>query len=269
MCICKGKPANNVIKKRVVSYLLAFWVRKSYIEYSKYKRNLQTNPGIISETKANYHNVIINMDILKNLAAKGINTDRVTEAMVYFSSKIKCPSKTMLFKLLAELDFRHFQETGLPVTNLEYDAWKFGPVAPDLFKVLTKENTVDADHEIILTGSLGEALSCEKVEQKKDFDTRSSMYLFHPKRKADLKKFTPRQQRILKEIVDIYKNATPGEASRGSHEPDKPWSQAVAKHGREGVPIDYLDLVNKKTPVTKEEAEEMIREAKAAYHTYK
>ena len=209
------------------------------------------------------------IDTLRKLAAKGINTERVIEALVYFSSHVKCPSKTMLFKLLAELDFRHFQETGLPVTNLEYDAWKFGPVAPDLFEVLKKEITNNADHEIILTGTLSEALSCEKVELKEDFDNKSAMYLFHPKRKANLKNFTPRQQRILKEIVDIYKNATPGEASRGSHEPDKPWSRAVAKHGREGVPIEYLDLVNKKTPVTKEEAKEMIRGAKAIYHTYK
>jgi uncharacterized phage-associated protein len=209
------------------------------------------------------------MDIMQNLTAKGINVERVIEAMVFFSSKVKYPSKTMLFKLLAELDFRHFRETGLPVTNLEYNAWKYGPVAPDLFEAISKESNLETEREIILTGQFGEALSCENIEREKDFDNKSTMYLFRSKRKANLKKFTPRQQRILKEVVEIYKNATPDQASKGSHETDRPWARAIKKSGRENVPIDYLDLVDTKTPVTKEEAKEMIREAKAAYHTYK
>ncbi len=204
------------------------------------------------------------MNIKQNLAAKGINVERVIEAMLFFSSKVKYPSKTMLFKLLAELDFRHFRETGVPVTNLEYNAWKYGPVAPDLFEAISKERNFESEREIILTGEFGEALSCEKKEREKDFDNQSAMYLFRPKRKANLKKFTPRQQRILKEVVEIYKNATPGQASKGSHEADMPWAHTVAKYGRENVPIDYLDLIDTKTTVTKEEAKEMIREAKAA-----
>jgi uncharacterized phage-associated protein len=209
------------------------------------------------------------MDRKKHFLAKGINIERVIEAMLYFSSKVKCPSKTMLFKLLAELDFRHFRETGLPVTNLDYNAWKHGPVPPVLFEALSNDKNLQIEGEITLTSEFGNALSYEKIEREKDFNNRLEMYLFRPKRKANLKKFTPRQQRILKEVVDIYKNATPGQASRGSHEPDKPWTRAVLKHGRENVPIDYLDLIDKNTPVTREEAEEMIREAKAAYHTYK
>ena len=49
-------------------------------------------------------------------------------AIIYFTKNVKKPSKVKIFKLLYFLDFKHFQQTGRNVTNLDYFALEFGPV---------------------------------------------------------------------------------------------------------------------------------------------
>lgn len=48
---------------------------------------------------------------------------------MFFSQKrkIRNPSKMMMYKLLAQMDFMHFQATGLPILNLDYTAFPWGP----------------------------------------------------------------------------------------------------------------------------------------------
>ena len=73
------------------------------------------------------------------------------EAILFFTQKgkIKYPSKTMIYKLLAEVDFRHFQETGQKVTNLKYLAYPYGPVPAEF------NNEITCDKEIIVPTDFG------------------------------------------------------------------------------------------------------------------
>ena len=110
-------------------------------------------------------------------------------------------------------------------------------------------------------------MDCEKYEwESKDGQVHYG-FRFHPKRKPDLKVFTPRQQNILKEVIEIYKFATATQASEASHERDMPWTKTVRLKG-EGAIIEYLDQLTEKSPVSKEEAQEMMDEIHAFQKTY-
>lgn len=188
---------------------------------------------------------------------------KLLEAIVFFAQKRKLrnPSKMLMFKLLAELDFRHFQETGMAVTNLEHYAYKMGPVADSLFKEIT------VDKELILPADFKSALSVEKTQFEDKDGKMHNGFKYIAKRKPDLKLFTPRQVRIMEEVADIYKNATATEASKSSHEPGKPWTKTINTKG-ENAFIDMLETVNLNNPLTKELAKEKLTERKAIYINY-
>lgn len=187
---------------------------------------------------------------------------KLIEAMVFFAKNVKHPTKTMMYKLLAELDFRHFEQTGLPVTNLDYQAWEKGPVPQKLHCEITKGD------DIVLPEDIAKALACDKAEDINDDGKKIRKFTFIAKRLPNLKLFSPRQQKILKEVAEIYKNVSATMASKASHEPDKPWSKAVKRMGKEDVPIIYRDVASAKTPVTEDEADEMIQEILAFNHNY-
>src|SRR5206468_8913930 len=106
---------------------------------------------------------------------------KLIEAMVYFAKHVQNPTKTMMYKLLAELDFRHFEQTGMPVTNLEYEAWRLGPVPKSLDHEITERDDVE------LPDDLAEALDCEKGEWETKDGEKKSKFVFHPKRAPNLK----------------------------------------------------------------------------------
>jgi hypothetical protein len=71
----------------------------------------------------------------------------------------------------------------------------------------------------------------------------------------------------MEEVADIYKTATAKQASKGSHEPGKPWTIAVQKRGERST-IDLLDDVFLNEPLTKELAEEKLKDKEAMLFNY-
>lgn len=163
----------------------------------------------------------------------------------------------MMYKLLAELDFRHFEEKGYPVTNLEYEAWPKGPVPRKL------DNEISKNKDVVLPEDFADSLSCEKYEFEKTDGSSAHGFKFRAKRKPDISVFSLREQRILKEVAEIYKTATATDASKASHEKDKPWVKTPA-----GKVIDMVETIKLKAPITKEEAREIMREIAAFHRTY-
>lgn len=188
---------------------------------------------------------------------------KLLEMIVFFSQKrkIKYPSKLMMFKLLAESDFRHFEETGLPITNLKHIAFTWGPVAESLQKEITEGD------ELILPNDFQDSLMVEKNLYTNVVGEKRVMFKYIAKRKANLNIFSPRQIRIMEEVADIYKIADPTEASKASHEPNKPWTRAVKAKG-EKAKIDYIEFVPLRKPLTADLAKEMLREREAFIYNY-
>ncbi len=187
---------------------------------------------------------------------------RLQELMVFFARELRHPVKTTMWKVLGELDFRHFKETGAPVTFARYRAYPKGPV-PHAFHVeITRKEDVEIPED------MRDSLWATKEKYEVDNDPKPRFTItFHARRGPDLSIFTPRQQRIMKEVAEIYKNVSARDASRASHEPGMPWTITVERKG-EGEFIDYLDLIDKKSKVTRGEAAEKMKEMLAFQHNH-
>ncbi len=65
--------------------------------------------------------------------------DKIGNTVVYLSNKIPELSKTKVLKLLYILDEISIKKSGIPILNLKYKVWKFGPVPEELFIDLSSE----------------------------------------------------------------------------------------------------------------------------------
>jgi hypothetical protein len=167
----------------------------------------------------------------------------------------------MMYKLLAEIDFRHFQETGLPITNLKYEAFPWGPVPKALHDEITKKD------DLVLPDDFQDSLSVKDLTFMDEKGNKHKGFIYIPRRKPNLSLFSPRQQRIMESVAFIYRNATPTEASMASHEPDKPWTITVEKKG-EGAIIEMIETIRLNKPLTTEIASEKMREREAMIFNY-
>lgn len=166
-----------------------------------------------------------------------------------------------MYKLLAELDFRHFEATGLPVTNQEYEAYPMGPVPKALDKEITK------DKDLILPEDFKSALTIEDTLFENELGKKFRGFKYIAKRDPNLNVFSPRQIDMLNDIAFIYKDSTATEASEASHEPGKPWTITVKRHGV-GAMIDIVETTKLDKPLTKDIAKDMMRERQALIHNY-
>ena len=68
--------------------------------------------------------------------------EKIGNTVVYLANKIPHLSKTKLLKLLYILDEISIKKSGIPLLNLKYKVWKFGPVSEELFIDLSSEPTL-------------------------------------------------------------------------------------------------------------------------------
>jgi len=78
--------------------------------------------------------------------------EKIGNTVVYLADRIENLSKTKLLKLLYILDEISIKKSGIPMLNLKYKVWKFGPVSEELFIDLSSEpylleKYIDRDHE--------------------------------------------------------------------------------------------------------------------------
>ncbi|MCK4485369.1 MAG: SocA family protein [Desulfobacterales bacterium] len=89
-------------------------------------------------------------------------------------------------KLLYFLDFMHFKQTGKSVTDLNYYAWKRGPVPKTLWKEISGDMCDD----------LKQAITIVPIEHFQKIVSK--------KKKFDDKHFTKREIKLLKLTADIF-----------------------------------------------------------------
>lgn len=190
------------------------------------------------------------------------NRAKIIEAIKYFSKKLKTPSKMMIYKVLAELDYRHFQKTGMSVTGLDFYAWEKGPVPADFDKEISdREN-----QSIEVPDDFKSSLYVEEIIWE---DNKGKTLLWKTKKTPKLDVFTQRQKEILDDIAFIYKNATATQASDASHERNTPWAKTNKLFGEEGHLIDFLKILPKESKIDVEEVQERMEERLAFAHNFK
>ncbi len=150
---------------------------------------------------------------------------RLINAVLFFAQNARYCGKIKLFKLLYLLDFEHFRQTGKSVTGYGYQAWKFGPVPVDLMEEWEQ-----------LEPDLAQVVHIVP-EQVVDF-TRYNVKA-NDGAEFDDSEFTPRQLRIMNELVDKYRDTLSATMIDVTHAQngawDKVWQDGKGAH----QPIPY------------------------------
>ena len=173
--------------------------------------------------------------------------EKLLNAVLFFAKKVKNPSKVKVYKLLHFLDFEHFKETGRSVTNLDYYAYDFGPV-PKAFHEEILDNRVPDDFAKKL--SLVPFKSEESGKQGAMFQAKSA---------PDLSVFSPREQKILQNMADIFQDVDAKMISDISHFKNHPWDKTLKEKGPKAK-IEYSLAIDKEAHVSLEDALTAVHE---------
>ena len=129
--------------------------------------------------------------------------EKIGNTIVFLSTEIKEISKTKLLKLLYILDEISIKKSGIPFLNLEYKAWKFGPVANDIFVELSSDPSI-----------------------LKDFITRENKdgrSYISPKQKFVDDEFTQNEIDLMNSVVDKFRNSNTSDLISYTHREKSPW----------------------------------------------
>ncbi|RUO38133.1 hypothetical protein CWE13_00320 [Aliidiomarina shirensis] len=149
--------------------------------------------------------------------------NKLINAICYFSENVEKLGKTKLCKLLYFLDFRHFRDTGRPVTGLNYYAWPMGPVPAELY------NEINNPKEDLAAS----------IEFRETTAYRGKMLTVTKKSDTDTSIFTRRELSMLRELSEKYKTATADEMVEETHLENQPWHQVFEVEGKRQSLIPY------------------------------
>lgn len=173
---------------------------------------------------------------------------KLLNAVLFFAKNTKHLNTGKISKLLYFLDFTHFKETGYPSIGLQYYTFERAPV-PKAFWLEIKDGDVPEDFK-------GKLELVKKIDELAPGRKEIEIWAVE---KPDLSVFTPRERRILENLAFVYKEARARDMMEVTHLPNEPWETTIKKSGQ-NAPIDYLLGIDDKAKVTKDEAEESLRE---------
>lgn len=186
---------------------------------------------------------------------KNTYREKLLNAILYFAANVKNPSKVKIFKLLYFLDFEHFKQTGRSVTDLDYYAYDFGPVPKELYQEIGNNEPPDDFSPFF-----------DIVEFASE-ETGKKGGMFKAKQKANLKVFSPREQEILKRLVEIYQDVDAKLISEVSHLKNHPWDKTRKEKGRLEK-IDYALAIDKEAKISLEDALNFLKERKEMLNNF-
>src|SRR5271169_4757174 len=137
---------------------------------------------------------------------KTFEREKLLEAIVYFATTARHVGVIKLFKLLYYLDMLHFRETGRSVTSLAYHALPYGPVPTELYNELNRSaadlyRTID-----VRTRMVGH-----------DETVVPSGGVIRPLMTSSLFHLTKREQRILVEVAEKFRDVSAAQINDISH----------------------------------------------------
>lgn len=165
-----------------------------------------------------------------------INKEKLINSVLYFTKKVKYPGKTKICKLLFNLDFAHFKETGKSVTGLDYYAWEKGPVPTSFFNKLRGEIISDEFQPYLV------------------IIKRDKLHEICPKREPNMEVFSKREKNILEKVAEIFRSTKAKDMTEISHLKGNPWDTTLKSRGR-FKKIDYMLAIDDTAQsINKEEA---------------
>lgn len=156
---------------------------------------------------------------------RALNNDKIGNILRYFAGRIPRLPSMKAIKLLFFLDQTAMAEKGVPVTWLEYKAWKFGPVPHSVWYELRHGvPTMDAHFGVC---SLEDYLDVSRYENEESGNIEITL---EPKGAFIDDEFSNYELALLDRIVREYGNLTGYQLSQLSHAPEGPWVKTVMAH---------------------------------------
>jgi len=136
------------------------------------------------------------------------NKELVGNLVNYIANKCKPLYQTKLLKLLYLIDEEAVKEKGTPITWLEYNIWKKGPVSKEIY--FSK-----VDH----CNSFGDFFDFKQIERI----NKTNSYLVVPNKEVDLMEFSKSDLRIIDRILDEHGEKTSEELVQLTHGKNTLW----------------------------------------------
>lgn len=137
--------------------------------------------------------------------------DKIGNTVIYLSQKIPQLSKTKLLKLLYILDEISIRRSGIPILNLTYKVWKFGPVSEELF--------IDLSSEPKLLGKFIEKSSTDGV----NLIVSTAPFIDD--------EFSENDIELLDFVIEKFGNKSAKELISYTHRVNAPWHKTALENG--------------------------------------
>jgi uncharacterized phage-associated protein len=151
----------------------------------------------------------------------------INAAVFFIRNTVDC-QKTKLLKLLYVLDFEHYREVGRTVTGLQYQAWRLGPVAPEVDEQIDEPSEYWQQHI---------AVKCDPT----GYQGSSPTYALEAKSEFDGGLFTRRELALLEQLAVRYRDSTATALVDLCHNTapwSLPWKRVWEEEGRQFDEID-------------------------------
>jgi len=172
--------------------------------------------------------------------------EKALNALVYFAERIKPLYLTKAIKLLYMADEQAIRDTGVPITWLDYKAWRFGPVPEDVYnKVKQVDNLqkLDAGDGVLYSLKVSDAPA----------DLPEGLVL-NPIRPFNDDEFSDYEIEILQKVIDRYGKLTSEQLVDMLHQEGTLWHRVVQannlkqqfelKSNRSDYIIEFTDLLD-------------------------
>jgi uncharacterized phage-associated protein len=177
-----------------------------------------------------------------------IKRQKLINAIIYFVKNTKNCKKMKLFKLLYFLDFIHFKLYGNTVTGLDYFAWPMGPVPRELYNEFSSDDNLEDFKNYF------------RVDKETDLEDpkKYSFNIILKQKTPDMSVFTPKEKKILEDIVFQFKDVTAKDMSEITHLKNMPWDKTIKQKGENAL-IDYELAIDEDTKLPLEDIRERFK----------
>lgn len=135
--------------------------------------------------------------------------EKIGNTIIYLAERIENLSKTKLLKLLYILDEISIKKSGIPLLNLKYKVWKFGPVSEELFIDLSSDTTLLEKY--IFRSNENESEIKAKIAFKDD-------------------EFSDNDIELLNHVIEKFGFKTSIELIEYTHRINSPWYNTAKEH---------------------------------------
>lgn len=179
---------------------------------------------------------------------RALLNDKIGTVVRHFAAQIPHLSLTKLLKLLYITDETAMQETGTPITWLEYRAWKHGPVPAEIYQEIKHGEKLTIGRRLF---SLDNYIQIKRQESPKRMG-QEEVYIIAIG-EDDLSMLSAYEVELLDKVIQQFGNMNATELIDYLHEEGSLWHKAVQEHkldtnfelfqNTSNCIIDFSDLI--------------------------